>query len=841
MTTIGRWVAGHKWACAGIVIFLVSMVAVFFQALPEYAALASPDSGPFFPVTHRCELLENLLDGSAFAPQMLYWFLFPPLVAHELTYVIDSFVLALAGVYYLTGRRVHPLAAWTGGLALGLSGYTFTLFCAGHRGYFHMFSCAVWSFGLLARCFETRRLIYFAMLGLVFAWGSIYQPDVLILVGAVAGAYTLWLTATGREGAGDMKRDIARRLVSVWPRFLLSIAVLALAGFGGLRAAVTTQISNRDAQIASASSLDPKSSDKPTAVSDAEKHQRWIFATNWSLPPEDMAEFVVPGVFGNDSMQMPYPYWGRLGRPSDEVFQKGRMMPNYRQHTVYLGLIPVLLALLGVTAYFANRKEKKSLSLKLTSDLRPSTSDYSDVPFWCGVWVVCLALALGRYTPVYRLFYAIPYMDYIRAPVKFHHLAEIATAFLAGFGMDAFLRSGQAAVRRKLMGLALGFAGALLVGTLVAVVSKPQMVSHISGLGMGQVASSLGDYAVENVLRALLLAALVALVAFVSAKRSERVIMGAGCVLLALLTLDQTAVARRYVRVIDVAALYAENPVVKAIKKAAEGSSANVINYATPNAFAQEWFSTSLALNGILNLVPSADERETPLAKLFAALQKDPLRLWKLGHVQHVIVPRKACEAWLRSGTLHDVMDFELGAGTARQVSQPGEKTLTLARVSEVTAAPRFLTSWKGGVPVDKQVEAVVGEASEISDAPAPAEVKVGSAAAAQARLLSSKVRTGALSSRVRVSAPAEGLLVFDERLAEKQEVLIDGRRSSLYVVDALWPAALVPAGDHEVVLRRHRECLLPLLSGATALAVACWGLVGFALRGRSGSSGTAA
>lgn len=834
MTTMGRRVAEHKWACLGIGVFVASMAAVFFQALPEYAALASPDSGPYFPVTYRCGLLDRLFDGSTFAPQMLYWFVFPPLVAHELTYVIDTLMLTLAGVYYLTGRRVHPLAAWVGGLALGLSGYTFTLFCAGHRGYFHMFSCAVWAFGLLVRCFETRRLFYFAMLGLVFAWGAVYQPDVLVLVGALAAAYALWLTATGGEG-------VVRRVVSVWPRFLVSVAVLSLAGFGGLRAAVTTQMANRDAQIAAVSAQEQKTAGKTAAPTNAEKHERWIFATNWSLPPEDMAEFVVPGVFGNDSMQPPYPYWGRLGRPSDEVFQKGRMMPNYRQHTVYLGLIPVLLALLGVTAYFTNRRENKLLCLKSASGLRPPVSEYSDVPFWCAVWAVCLVLALGRYTPVYRLVYALPYMDYIRAPVKFHHLVEIATAFLAGFGMDAFLRPGQAEARRKLMALALGAAGVLLVGTLVAVVSKSQVVSHIAALGMGQVAAALGDYAVENAVRAVLFAALVAVVAFVSVKRSGAALAGAGCALLALLCLDQSAVARRYVRVIDVEALYAENPVVKAIKKAAGNAAANVINYATPNAFAQEWFSTSLAMNGINNLAPSAEERDAPLGKLFEALQKDPVRLWRIAHVQHVIVPRKACESLLRAGVLRDVMDFELGAGTVRQVSQPGDKTFTLARVADATAAPRFLMAWKAGVPADKQAEAAIGETVEVSDAPVPFGAAADGKSAAQVSVLSSKIRSGALSSRVRLSAKAPGLLVFDERLAGKQEILVDGRPAPLYVVDAVWPAALVPSGEHEVVLRQPRACAVPFLSVATALAVVCWGLFGGVLHRRPADGGAVA
>ncbi|MDR2850287.1 MAG: hypothetical protein LBW77_07095, partial [Verrucomicrobiota bacterium] len=342
----------HRYAAFGIGLFAASVLAVFFSVLPKYAGLIAPDSMPFFPQPWRTAKLAEYLASGTFTPHSLYWLIFNPLYAHELTYILDSLVLTLGGVYYLRTQRVHPLAAWFGGLALGLSGYTFTLFSAGHRGYFHMLAYSIWAFGLISRGFETRRLIIFALLGLVFAWGVMYQPDVLLLVGALAAVYALWRTFSRGQGAVDETPKAA--MLQVWPRFLVSALVLALAGSSGLREAVTTQIANRDAQIAGASGkADAAPKTEKTAK---EKRERWLFATNWSLPPEDMLEFVVPGVFGNDSVQPPYPYWGRLGRPDASVFQKGRMMPNYRQHTVYLGLIPVLFALFAVVAWRGNRR-----------------------------------------------------------------------------------------------------------------------------------------------------------------------------------------------------------------------------------------------------------------------------------------------------------------------------------------------------------------------------------------------------------------------------------------------------------------------------------------------------
>jgi hypothetical protein len=611
----------------------------------------------------------------------------------------------------------------------------------------------------------------------------------------------------------------------------VSVLVLALAGYSGLRSAVTTQIAGRDAQIAGVSAQEFEANKKPAKPSEAEKKNRWLFATNWSLPPEDVLEFVAPGVFGDESMQGAYPYWGRLGRPSDEVFQKGRMMPNYRGHTVYLGVVSVLFALFGVFAWVSNRRKKD------VSSLQP-IADCSDVPFWCGVWVVCLILAMGRYTPFYRLFYSIPYMDYIRAPVKFHHLTEVATAFLAGFGVDAFLR-GAPSLRRRLVGLAGGLAIALVLGAGLMLANKADAARHIGSLGLGQVAEALSGYAVQNLMRSACLAALVAGLAYAAYKGSERALVRMGCVLLALLALEQAWVARRYVKVIHVEAHYRENAVVRAIKKAANGQVVNVVNYAVLNANGSDWFSSSLAHSGIRNLSPSQEERDTPCGRLFSGLQKDPVRLWNVLRAQHVIVPRKAAEGLLRAGFLRSVMDFELGSGAVRQTMQPGENTLTLASVPSVPKGPFFIAGWQGDVPADKQVDAVIGGKRTVSDAPAPAAENVG--VAGEVKVLASHGLPGVFATRVRVAAKVPGLLVFDERVTGKQEVLVDNQPVPLYVADAVWPAACVPAGEHVVVLRQQRNPTPFLLSGLIALAVFGWGLgVAFLPARTSGSKADA-
>jgi hypothetical protein len=790
--------------------------------LPVFQALVSADSGPFYSYDHRVGVLESVLGGGTVSPQHLYWLLFSPLYAHDLTYVVDTLLLVLAGVYYLTGRRVHPLAAWGGGLALGLSGYTFTLFSAGHRGYFYMFSCAVWAFGLLIRCFETRKLFYFAMLGLVFAWGSTYQPDVLVLVGGLAGAYAMWLTIRAKRANGGVSGGFWKTSVSVWPRFVISVLVLALVGYGGIRTALTASIAGRDAVIAGVSVEELKKNPAPTVRTEAEKRQRWFFATNWSLPPEDMLEFVVPGVFGNESMQKPFPYWGRLGRSDDSVFQKGRMMPNYRQHTVYLGVVSVVFAIFGVLSWVVRKRETHHARSSIP-DSRFPIPDHSDVPFWIVVWVICLLLAMGRYTPFYRLFYSIPYMDYIRAPVKFMHLVEIATALLAGFGLDRFMRSEQSELRRRLMWLSGGLAGLLLIGMLSMMVAKPWAIRHISELGLGPVARMLGDYAVHNLFRSVGFAVAVAFAAWLTSRKTGWQAKWVAGAIILLMVVDQSVVARRYVRVLYLEPFYQPNSVVRAIQKMKDGPYVGIVNYATVNSFAEDWFSAALAVGRIRNQAPVPGEQDTPQGKLFVALQRDPIRLWQVFRVNYVVATRRMCEPFLRSGVLTPVFDFDLGPGVVRQV-QPHEKSLLLARLPNSQSGPRLLTHWTGGIPADEQGAALAGGKNTVTDAPSPPDA--GPSDAGTFRVAAVRGVSGSLSTRIQVSAKVGSLLVFAERLADEQEVLLDGQRVTRHVVDAIWPAVVIPPGEHTVVLRHKRAYAIPLVSGATALAVLAWWIV---------------
>jgi hypothetical protein len=323
--------------------FSMTMAFVFSQVMSTWTVIASPDDAPYYGQNFFVTTIDSLLaGGSTLTPAALLNVL-PPVGCHEMRYIIAMFFFALSCVYYLRSQKIGVLPAFGAGLLLSVSGYIFTLFCAGHMGFFIMMALFFWSFGLLNKGIETGKWRYFLMLPAVAMWAQSGQPDVWMLFAVIFGAYALRRLWFARA-----------QFLKLLPKLILTGVVAGLIGASSIYIVLTQHLAGRDKQIAESS----RSTTSGQATPEEKQQQaedRWIFATNWSLPPADCAELLIPGFFGDNAMTPPYPYWGALGRPYH--FQKGKMMPNYRQHTTYLGLITFFLALVGVCAWAGKRKE----------------------------------------------------------------------------------------------------------------------------------------------------------------------------------------------------------------------------------------------------------------------------------------------------------------------------------------------------------------------------------------------------------------------------------------------------------------------------------------------------
>ena len=417
-----------------------------------------------------------------FVPDDLKVFLASPWVWVELQYVFAAYCAALGMAYFLKGKGLSEVACYGAGLLLAFSGYWFTLFSAGHLGWFRWMTYGVFAFGLIDRAlpicnfshFTLRSsLKHFVLLGACVAWGSFYQPDLWLLFTVFTGAYFIfraWRAIAAADSSGDsgVSRDSIdsrkTRIVALGKGIAVAGVVFVLIGLPSFYSAFVVDIAGRDKQIAESS----KSSASAASASEEKSDEdRWIFVTNWSLPPDEIAEAIVPRINGDTSCVLTQalgtkagtgvrPYTGAIGRPLNAP------SGNYRQHSLYIGFVTCLFALFGVIVGL------KNLIRGNNSAVPPSASNLQpDTFFFAVAAMVFFAFACGRYfEPVYRIVYMLPFGDYLRAPVKWYHLFEFCIVVLAGFGIEAAARF--TALRRE--GAAGGFMVKLPLAALVAVI-----------------------------------------------------------------------------------------------------------------------------------------------------------------------------------------------------------------------------------------------------------------------------------------------------------------------------------------------------------------------------------
>ena len=428
MKRIPYWFLGFTAA------FAVAMVYVFWGTWSPEIAFVQPDQGIVYPADFLLRRWRGFCGGGAIVPGDLRFLLGGPYLWQELQYAFAMYLAALGVAYYLKGRGLPPLACYGAGAAYGFMGYNFTLFSAGHLGWFVFLMYGPFCFGLIDRCVRKGRWVNWALLGGVLAWSSAQQPDLWLIFTVMAFAYGLFRLVLALRAAAPGRR--LRRLGSVVAGVALTAAVLAAAGWPQLMNAIFVQTANRDSQISGGASAASGEREKSAEELKAEREKRYVFCTNWSLPPDEVLEFMVPEINGGSSDPRVSPkntYRGRIGMQ----FAPGRWSP-YRQHSIYMGFFSVCLALVGVVLGLWRRRDDGAQSALADNRL--------EIIFWSVAAALLLLFAFGGFTPFYRLVFSLPMGDYIRCPVKFVHLIEWCVAVLAGFGA-AFLLDTRIARR----------------------------------------------------------------------------------------------------------------------------------------------------------------------------------------------------------------------------------------------------------------------------------------------------------------------------------------------------------------------------------------------------------
>lgn len=428
-------------------VYALVLAAVFWGAWPLDKVPVAPDCPTIFAVDDAARWLCEVWAGKDVVPSDLMHVAGGRYVWMELQFALAAWLAALGVAFYLRGRRLSYVASYGGGAAFGLMGYCFTLFSAGHLGWFVWLMYGPFAFGLVDRCVRKGKWRNWALLGAVLAWASARQPDLWLLFTLLTAAYGVWCL-------------VRERKTLRWGRLAAGVGLVAavalLVGSPQFGRAIFHEIAGREQQIAetTATGAAAQTTEDP-AVRAKAREERWLFCTSWSLPPEDTLEFAIPEIHGGSNDPRVYqkpgnrPYTGRLGQHGVVPPGGGGRHPvtgeplragdeywlPYRQHALYFGILTLVLAAVGGAGWTYLRRRPAVAS----ADPAACAAAFADVPFWLGAAALAYLCALGGFTPFYRLVFLLPFGDLIRCPVKFVHLLELCAAVLAGCGIE-FLR-----------------------------------------------------------------------------------------------------------------------------------------------------------------------------------------------------------------------------------------------------------------------------------------------------------------------------------------------------------------------------------------------------------------
>jgi hypothetical protein len=533
------------------------------------------------------------------------------------------------------------------------------------------------------------------------------------------------------------------------------------------------------------------------------------FATRWSLWPPELVGLTVPFAFGSE------------GDPSSLWWIGPGDLRSWAE-TCYVGPVVVALALAGLTRVRRDRLARAGLVLAL----------------------VFLPIALGRFTPLYRLLYEIPGVAVFRYPAKLFVPVALGLALLAASGLRALLERDERA-RRVVLSALVGLGAVALLGSNLLTAKAASLgesieahAREIAATAAPEKALALsfieGEKAVEALAKRLAHVAFVAAGALALLLTKKKIRLGAA--LLVLVAVDLGVALRPAIvlaprDVVDVAPRVAKVLAELAVK---DGSPARV--YATPDAKAPTRDESRaadaggyLALDSVEGLCPDSGTGEGVLAQ-GGFYSSSPLRTDAVAakaatlRTEGRIGPSR--EAVLLGARYVFASEAEVASfgETARPVASIGGRVLL-----ELPEAPAWATLHETARPVADLQGALDGLSSAFDprrdvlvEGPVPG---LTGGEPGRARL---DGRFGLHGFAVAVETPRPSVLVVRESFARGWTAEVDGVATPILPADGRFRAVLLPAGAKRVVFAYEAPGgrLGFLVSALTAIALAIgWSL----------------
>lgn len=341
--------------------------------------------------------------------KLIFWIF--PLPVNIAWFIVFCLFFGAAGVYFccrLIGAS--RVASFIGAVIFALSPELVSLINAGHVIKIATITYAPWAFWSLEKSFQTRRIFWFMFTSMILAfqffgghWQVAYYTCLCVGVYGVLRLTGILVTA------GEERRRLFSRLIGM--NIILLLFFLTTVSISLLPLANWSKETNRG--VSSGANQGKGGLDREEAMS-------------WSMPPEELGAFVIPGFFGLSRQE------GGPNPTNIKSYYWGRMV--FTQTISYMGLLPWLLVPLPLIF----RRDRYT---------------------WLAAAGIagCLLFSMGKYTPFYNLLYDhFPGINRFRVPKMIMFIPVIGLGVLSARGidllMDAEARASRA-FRRYLAGV----------------------------------------------------------------------------------------------------------------------------------------------------------------------------------------------------------------------------------------------------------------------------------------------------------------------------------------------------------------------------------------------------
>ncbi|MBN2783992.1 MAG: hypothetical protein JXR25_04135, partial [Pontiellaceae bacterium] len=509
----------------------------------------------------------------------------------------------------------------------------------------------------------------------------------------------------------------------------------------------------------------------------------------WSIPPNEVVDFVAPGYYGWRSGESEGPYWGRTGQ-SAEWEKTGQGFRNFKLESTYIGMIPFAFAFF---ALFAFRRSEHM----------------AEILFCAGAALIALLLSFGKYFPLYALFYKLPVVNSIRNPNKFIQVFQVCLAILSAYGMDAMWRSrdedrSETGTRRPLFIFFMSSVAVTLIFCLWALIDmlamKHGVAALIAGGWQATAAKSIAQTRVAALGHAALMAfistGITALFCFRLFEKAKSFGAVTAAVILLIVAGDAVQLSKKYIKKMP-RSYIASNALTDFLDKNLSGRR---VAFLSQQGIDNIWITYLMPYNRI----PCFNFTDMPrIANDYKAFleigQRNPLNMWRLSSVKYLLGPatleEQLSEAGCRKVFAYGLSDA--GQGEFKVVPHANgpfavyELQGSLPRYALFAGSRKFPEAQLLPATLSNLNEVCLPEASSLP-------VLSGSGATGSIEVLSS--RAGKVRLKVNANAPA--ILRASEKYDPDWTASLDGENVAVEPVDFLFQGIFIPTGEHEVVLR---------------------------------------